>query len=155
MTIERKLNGETATLVVAGRLDTQTAPDLEKELDEILNGLKKAGELGMIPTSVGIDTWGVDYALLDENDQAIGGTYCYRDSRTEATIPEVHSIIPFVNYFCGRFTFLAIPLSTFPRQPFLAKCALIQYNIVRYSYKCPLLKRSLLWCESNDGACWR
>ncbi len=71
----------------------------ERLFTEILNGLKKAGELGMIPTSVGIDTWGVDYALLDENDQAIGGTYCYRDSRTEATIPEVHSIIPFAELY--------------------------------------------------------
>ena len=50
----------------------------ERLFTEILNGLKKAKELGKIPYSVGIDTWGVDYALLDENDQAIGGTYCYR-----------------------------------------------------------------------------
>ena len=71
----------------------------ERLFTEILNGLKKAKEIGKIPYSVGIDTWGVDYALLDENDQAIGGTYCYRDSRTEATIPEVHSIIPFAELY--------------------------------------------------------
>ena len=66
---------------------------------EILNGLKKAKEIGKIPYSVGIDTWGVDYALLDENDKEIGGTYCYRDSRTEETIPEVHKILPFETLF--------------------------------------------------------
>ena len=71
----------------------------ERLFTEILNGLKKAKEIGKIPYSVGIDTWGVDYALLDENDQAIGGTYCYRDSRTEATIPEVHSILPFADLY--------------------------------------------------------
>ncbi len=71
----------------------------ERLFTEILNGLKKAGELGKIPASVGIDTWGVDYALLDENDQAIGGTYCYRDARTEATIPAVHSILPFAELY--------------------------------------------------------
>ena len=71
----------------------------ERLFTEILNGLKKAGELGKIPASVGIDTWGVDYALLDENDQAIGGTYCYRDGRTEATIPAVHSVIPFAELY--------------------------------------------------------
>ena len=71
----------------------------ERLFTEILNGLKKAKEVGKIPYSVGIDTWGVDYALLDENDQAIGGTYCYRDSRTEATIPEVHSILPFADLY--------------------------------------------------------
>ena len=41
MTIEKKLNGEAATLVVAGRLDTQTAPELEKEIDAIVSGLKE------------------------------------------------------------------------------------------------------------------
>lgn len=71
----------------------------ERLFSEILNGLKKAKELGKVPYSVGIDTWGVDYALLDENDQAIGGTYCYRDSRTDATIPAVHEIIPFETLF--------------------------------------------------------
>ncbi|MBR2647161.1 MAG: rhamnulokinase [Clostridia bacterium] len=87
--------------------ETLTAYDGEKHLmwtherlfTEILNGLKKAKEIGKIPYSVGIDTWGVDYALLDENDKEIGGTYCYRDSRTEATIPAVHEVIPFVELF--------------------------------------------------------
>ena len=41
MTIEKKINGEAVTLTVSGRLDTQTAPDLENELDSILSGLKE------------------------------------------------------------------------------------------------------------------
>ena len=41
MTIEKKLNGEVATLVVVGRLDTQTAPELEKELDSIVSDIKE------------------------------------------------------------------------------------------------------------------
>ena len=41
MTIEKKMNNESATLIVSGRLDTQTAPELEKELDNILLGLKE------------------------------------------------------------------------------------------------------------------
>ena len=41
MTIEKKLNGESATLVVVGRLDTQTAPELEKEIDSVTAGLKE------------------------------------------------------------------------------------------------------------------
>ena len=40
MTIEKKLNGEVVTLIVSGRLDTQTAPELESELDAVLPGLK-------------------------------------------------------------------------------------------------------------------
>ena len=41
MTIEKKINGEAVTLIVSGRLDTQTAPELETELDAILSGLKE------------------------------------------------------------------------------------------------------------------
>ena len=41
MTIEKKLGNESATLIVSGRLDTQTAPELENELDAILSSLKE------------------------------------------------------------------------------------------------------------------
>ena len=41
MTIEKKISGEAVTLVVSGRLDTQTAPELENELDEVLSGVKE------------------------------------------------------------------------------------------------------------------
>ena len=41
MTIEKNLNGESAVIKVAGRLDTQTAPELEGELDAILGALKE------------------------------------------------------------------------------------------------------------------
>ena len=41
MTIEKLLNGENATLIVAGRLDTQSSPELEKELDQIIANLKE------------------------------------------------------------------------------------------------------------------
>ena len=41
MTIEKKINGETITLIVSGRLDTQTAPELENELDTVLSGVKE------------------------------------------------------------------------------------------------------------------
>ena len=41
MTIEKVLNGECAKIIVAGRLDTQTAPELEKEIDGIIANLKE------------------------------------------------------------------------------------------------------------------
>ena len=41
MTIEKKIIGDAATLIVSGRLDTQTAPELEAELDSVLAGLKE------------------------------------------------------------------------------------------------------------------
>ena len=41
MTIEKVLNGENAKIIIAGRLDTQTAPDLEKEIDGAISDLKE------------------------------------------------------------------------------------------------------------------
>ena len=41
MTIEKKINGEAVTLIVSGRLDTQTAPELENELDAVLSDIKE------------------------------------------------------------------------------------------------------------------
>ena len=58
--------------------------------ESIVEGLKKCKELGKIPVSVGIDTWGVDYALLDGNDNLIGEVYSYRDERTLSVMKEVY-----------------------------------------------------------------
>lgn len=41
MTIEKVLNGTSAKLIVAGRLDTQTAPELEKEVDNVVSNIKE------------------------------------------------------------------------------------------------------------------
>lgn len=60
--------------------------DIKRLYKEILQGLKKAHELQKEPAYVGIDTWGVDYVLLDEKNQVLGNAYGYRDSRTQNVI---------------------------------------------------------------------
>lgn len=69
--------------------------DYKKLFANIVEGMKECKKLGKIPVSMGIDTWGVDYALIDKNGEVIGDVYAYRDGRTEEPIKEVHSIIPF------------------------------------------------------------
>lgn len=69
--------------------------NVDKLFAEIINGLQKAKELGKTPSYVGIDTWAVDYALLDEKDCRLGEVYCYRDSRTAKHIDNVHKLTPF------------------------------------------------------------
>ena len=49
----------------------------------ILDGLKVCKTLDKIPVSVGIDTWAVDFVLLDQNGGCIGDAVAYRDSRTD------------------------------------------------------------------------
>lgn len=50
--------------------------------DEVIRGIKICSELNKMPYSLSIDTWGVDYVLLDNNGEIIGKTYGYRDLRT-------------------------------------------------------------------------
>lgn len=67
--------------------------DIENLFSNVLNGIKKCKEIGKIPKSIAIDTWGVDYVLLDENKNEIKPCFCYRDSRTSAVIDEVESLV--------------------------------------------------------------
>ena len=67
--------------------------DLENLFTEIKNGLKKCAAVGKIPSSIGIDTWGVDFVLLDKNDSVIGDSVCYRDSRTQGMYEKVFSVV--------------------------------------------------------------
>ncbi|MBT2654016.1 rhamnulokinase [Bacillus sp. ISL-18] len=56
---------------------------------EIKNGLIKCHELGIKPDSIGIDTWAVDFVLLDENDQPLTEAVSYRDPRTDGMMEQV------------------------------------------------------------------
>ncbi len=67
--------------------------DVEELFGHIKAGMKRCRELGRIPVSMGIDTWGVDFALLDENDRVVGNTVGYRDGRTKGMDDEVYKII--------------------------------------------------------------
>ena len=61
--------------------------DTEKMFNNILNGIKECKKVGLVPTTMSIDTWGVDFVLLDKDGKKIGDAVGYRDSRTDK-IPE-------------------------------------------------------------------
>lgn len=67
--------------------------DIEHLVREVKKGIAKCRDIGKIPTTVAIDTWGVDYVLLDENEQVLLPAVSYRDSRTSGVVDEVESII--------------------------------------------------------------
>ena len=67
--------------------------DIEHLVNEVKKGIAKCKEIGKIPCTVAIDTWGVDYVLLDESKQEIMPAVSYRDSRTNRVINKVESII--------------------------------------------------------------
>ena len=49
----------------------------------VLQGIAKCKEIGKIPATIGIDTWGVDFVLLDEQGLPCSDMVAYRDARTE------------------------------------------------------------------------
>lgn len=65
----------------------------DRLFQEILSGIKKCKELGKIPVSLGIDTWGVDFVLLDKEDRLLGDTVGYRDGRTKGMDQKVYEMI--------------------------------------------------------------
>ena len=68
--------------------------NIEQLFKDIKAGIKKCKEIGKMPTSIGIDTWAVDFVLLDENDKILGNAVSYRDDRTEGMMEEVFKVIP-------------------------------------------------------------
>ncbi|MBO5354099.1 MAG: rhamnulokinase [Lachnospiraceae bacterium] len=67
--------------------------DVDRLFEEIKTGMKKCRELGRTPCSVGIDTWAVDYVLLDKAGNRVGIAAAYRNDRTKGMDEEVYKRI--------------------------------------------------------------
>lgn len=68
--------------------------DIDSLVREVKAGIRACADIGKIPDTVAIDTWGVDYVLLDENGNELLPVFNYRDGRTESAVPEVEAILP-------------------------------------------------------------
>ena len=60
---------------------------------QIKEGMRRCAHLGKIPVSMSIDTWGVDFVLLDRDGQRCGSAVSYRDSRTDGMDAKVYELI--------------------------------------------------------------
>ncbi len=78
--------------------------DLLRIQFEVIAGLRAAGrETGRL-LGVAVDSWGVDYGLLDRAGSLIGAPFHYRDPRTEAAIRAVHAVVPFERLYARTGT---------------------------------------------------
>ena len=77
--------------------------DIEGLEHHVVAGLKAAKDQGYEPVSIGIDTWGVDFVLLDKEGQRVGDAVHYRDDRTNGMDAELEKVMPFPFHFglCG------------------------------------------------------
>ncbi len=90
MTLEEIYRFSNGMKSVDGRL----CWDVEELWGHVVAGMKECARLGKIPVSMGLDTWAVDYVLLDEEDRIVGPTVGYRDGRTKGIEEEVSRLIP-------------------------------------------------------------
>lgn len=74
-------------------IDGHLCWDVDRLFHNILLGMKKCKELGLVPKSVGIDTWAVDFVLLNHKDQLLTKAVGYRDRRTTGMDEEVYKYI--------------------------------------------------------------
>jgi rhamnulokinase len=65
--------------------------DVDSLFRNVLEGLRAAKARGLVPATVGIDTWAVDFVLLDERDRLVGEAVGYRDGRTDGVREELES----------------------------------------------------------------
>ena len=76
------------------RLWHEIKTGLAKIAAENSGGLGGAGGLGRSIRGIGVDTWGVDFALLDSNGALIANPVCYRDARTQGVVEKVFARLP-------------------------------------------------------------
>lgn len=68
--------------------------DLERLLAELETGFGELAGRGIVPVSLGVDTWGVDFVLLDEDCRIIGDSVAYRDHRTDGWPERLADYVP-------------------------------------------------------------
>ncbi len=67
--------------------------DTDALRDNVIRGMKRCSEIGKIPSYMGIDTWGVDYVLVDKSGKRIDDALGYRDASTALGREECEKII--------------------------------------------------------------
>lgn len=67
--------------------------DFPALFEDMKTGLKQAAQKGFHVKGIGIDTWGVDFGLIDKDGNLLGNPICYRDARTDGMPDEVFKIL--------------------------------------------------------------
>lgn len=67
--------------------------DFPALFEDMKAGLKAAAAKGYNVVSIGIDTWGVDFGLVDRDGALLGNPVCYRDERTAGVTDELSKIL--------------------------------------------------------------
>jgi rhamnulokinase len=72
-----------------GRINGHLHWNLLAQWEELKTGLRRATAEGAMVHSIGVDTWGIDFGLLDRNGDLLANPYMYRDSQTDGMMERV------------------------------------------------------------------
>lgn len=74
--------------------------NIELMIANIIEGLVQAKRQGIEPVSIGIDTWGADYVLVNRKGDLLGDTYAFWDERTQKAINDASKKIDHEQLYC-------------------------------------------------------
>src|SRR6266542_1664169 len=75
--------------------------DVLRLWSEIKTGIASAVKHGAKLEGIGLDTWGVDFALLDKNNSLLSNPFHYRDARTDCMLDEAFKLMPRAEMFAN------------------------------------------------------
>ncbi|MFW9823464.1 MAG: rhamnulokinase family protein [Candidatus Thorarchaeota archaeon] len=130
------------------------------DISNIIKKMKKSlsiyvNKYGSYLDSIGVDTWGVDFVLLDKNDKLIEPVYHYRDQRTDGMLEELFKVMPKEEIFNQTGTMFAqintsIQLFSMLKNDFLrlsmAKTLLMLPDYLNFLFSGKKI------CESSDAS---
>ena len=110
--------------------------DVDALFEHILLGMKKCKERNIVPVSMGIDTWAVDYVLLDDVGNRIQDVYGYRDSRTKGMDKEIYKTYiqeqPKFNISpSGKYAFVSSMLPHIDDKKCLGKIEILNFKTLK------------------------
>lgn len=123
------------------RLGNHVYWDFPALFEDMKTGLKKAAQLGLHVSGIGIDTWGVDFGLIDRDGNLIGNPVCYRDSRTEGMVDKFFANVDRTRHYAVNgtqvmeintlFQLLSLKLADSPQLQ-IADCLLFTPDLFSY-----------------------
>lgn len=132
--------------------------DAEGLVGHVIAGMKACHEAGFSPVSMGIDTWGVDFVLLDAQGKRLGDLVAYRDSRTEGMDAILEQTLPFAEHYriCGiakqPFNTVYQMMAVLSEHPEYREEARDFLMLPEYLSYCLTGKRAHEWTELSTGA---
>jgi rhamnulokinase len=82
-----------------GRINGHLHWNLLAQWEELKTGLRRATAEGAMVHSIGVDTWGIDFGLLDRNGDLLANPYMYRDSQTDGMMERAFAKVPRAKIF--------------------------------------------------------